>query len=271
MFKKLFLMLYLICLMLFVGCRNESDFVGNSYSTSVDSSVLSSENTVYINNSEQSAVENITGIAETATESHMESEEPFDSTVSEVSSETVAVNDTQSIVSTESKLEETESTVSETTQIQNATPTDAKEIATLVAQYINEQRNMSGVSGATVLSGLTEYAEYRSRQIVLNFAHDTNDERAAATALKYGKYIDPTIYGVEGEAFYSACASEAIVKTDYMSSKELVAKFIVRLVVNSQEHWSYVGNPENNYIAVGVTYENGFWFCDIAVSNINYG
>ena len=48
---------------------------------------------------------------------------------------------------------------------------DTKAVAKEVQKYVNEFRNSPAVS----LTGLTGYAEYRSRQIVSNFAHDTND------------------------------------------------------------------------------------------------
>lgn len=55
---------------------------------------------------------------------------------------------------------------------------DARAVADKVLEYINIFRTSSAVK----LPGLTSYAEYRSRQLIRNFAHDTNDERAAATA-----------------------------------------------------------------------------------------
>ena len=60
---------------------------------------------------------------------------------------------------------------------------DEKAVADKVLAYINQFRQEGGVPAATKLPGLTEYAEYRSRQLVTNFAHDTRAEREAATAL----------------------------------------------------------------------------------------
>lgn len=75
---------------------------------------------------------------------------------------------------------------------------DARAVADKVLEYINSFRT----SPAVKLPGLTSYAEYRSRQLIRNFAHDTNDERAAATALQYGEYVDPSVYGGNGEPYY---------------------------------------------------------------------
>ena len=74
---------------------------------------------------------------------------------------------------------------------------DARAVADKVLEYINSFRT----SPAVKLPGLTSYTEYRSRQLISNFAHDTNDERAAATALQYGEYVNPSVYGGSGEPY----------------------------------------------------------------------
>ena len=141
---------------------------------------------------------------------------------------------------------------------------DARAVADKVLEYINSFRT----SPAVKLPGLTSYAEYRSRQLIRNFAHDTNDERAAATALQYGEYVDPSVYG-SGEPYYRANASEAIAKAGYVGTVDEVAYKLAALVRNSAEHWCYIGSAEYGYIAVGVTYESGMWYCDIAVAAEN--
>ena len=142
---------------------------------------------------------------------------------------------------------------------------DSKEVADKVIEYINAYRN----APATKLTGLTAYAEYRSRQLIHNFAHDTADERAAATALQYGTYIDPTQYGISGEAYYTAGAREAIAKAGYTGTVDEVAEGLALLVRNSPGHWAYVGSNDYSYIAVGVAYESGMWYCDIAMTMEN--
>lgn len=146
-----------------------------------------------------------------------------------------------------------------------ATANDCKAVADKVLEYINSYRS----TPATKLPGLTEYAEYRSRQLISNFAHDTFDERAAATALQYGTYIEPTLYGIEGEPYYAAGAREAIAKAGYVGTVDYVAEQLASLVKNSSGHWAYVGSGEYPYIAVGVTYESGMWYCDIAMAREN--
>lgn len=142
---------------------------------------------------------------------------------------------------------------------------DARTVADKVLAYINSFRTSSAVK----LPGLTSYAEYRSRQLIRNFAHDTNDERAAATALQYGEYVDPSAYGGSGEPYYRANAGEAIAKAGYVGTVDEVAYRLATLVRNSAEHWCYIGSAEYGYIAVGVTYESGMWYCDIAVAAEN--
>lgn len=153
----------------------------------------------------------------------------------------------------------------------NATASDADEIAEAVVTYINAYRTEQGVSAATRLSGLTGYAKYRSRQIISDFSHNTLDERAAATALSYGMYVDPSLYGMDGEPYYTACAGEAIAKAGYVGTVDYVAKSLAALIRNSSDHWSYVGSGDYRYIGVGITYESGMWYCDVALTRENYG
>lgn len=152
---------------------------------------------------------------------------------------------------------------------QYATAQDADKIAEKVVEYINKYRNNEGVSKASVLPDLTKYAKYRSQQLIINFAHDTFDERAAATALKYGEYVDPVLYGMTGEPYYTANAREAIGKGSLFGTIEQTATRIADGFRNSKGHWSYVGSSEYKYIAVGITCKNGYWYCDIAVSTVN--
>ncbi len=151
----------------------------------------------------------------------------------------------------------------------NAGASDSQTVADAVLAYINRYRAEQGNSAAVKLPGLTGYAEYRSRQLISNFAHDMDDERAAATALKYGEYIDPALYGMTGEPYYTVNAREAIAKGGYSGTIDNVARSLSQLVKDSPNHWSYVGSAEYGYIGVGVTYRSGMWYCDIAVAREN--
>ena len=168
---------------------------------------------------------------------------------------------------TETKDTSVESTVPETSvpNVQYADKDDCTAVANAVAEYVNEYRS----SKATYLTGLAQYAKYRSQQIVSNFSHSTADQRAAATALEYGEYIDPSVYGGSGSPYYRANAREAIAKAGYVGTVDVVAQKLAQLARNSPEHWNYVGSSEYNYIAVGVTYESGMWYCAITVASQN--
>ena len=142
---------------------------------------------------------------------------------------------------------------------------DTAAVAQCVLEYINQYRS----SPATRLSGLTEYAQYRSRQLVSNFAHSTADQRAAATALQYGEYVDPSVFGGSGQPYYRANAREAIAKAGYVGTIDEVAMKLATLVKNSPNHWNYIGDSQYCYIAVGVTYESDMWYCAITVASEN--
>ena len=142
---------------------------------------------------------------------------------------------------------------------------DTAAVAQRVLEYINQYRS----SPATRLSGLTEYAQYRSRQLVSNFAHDTADQRAAATALQYGEYVDPSVFGGSGQPYYRANAREAIAKAGYVGTIDEVAMKLATLVKNSPNHWNYIGDSQYCYIAVGVTYESDMWYCALTVASEN--
>lgn len=152
-----------------------------------------------------------------------------------------------------------------TPQVVNASAEDSKEIAEKVLEYINSNRTVSAVS----LEGLTKYAEYRSRQLISRFAHNTEDERAAATALQYGEYVEPSLYGMDGEPYYTSCSREAIAKAGYTGTVDEIAQRFANLIKNSVKHWCYVGSDEYSYIGIGVTYESGMWYCDVALAKEN--
>ena len=151
---------------------------------------------------------------------------------------------------------------------QYATSKDEKIIANKVIEYINTYRSFPLIQ----LPGLTKYAEYRSKQLVTNYNHDTNDERTAATDLKYGQYINPKDWDPNSteKPFYQAGCAEAIGQTKIKGTIDEVAKALACGVRNSPAHWAYVGqDTAQQYIAVGIHYENKTWYCCIAVATNN--
>ena len=166
---------------------------------------------------------------------------------------------------TQKELESTEPPAETVPTAPRAGKNDTAAVAQRVLEYINQYRS----SPATRLSGLTEYAQYRSRQLVSNFAHSTADQRAAATALQYGEYVDPSVFGGSGQPYYRANAREAIAKAGYVGTIDEVAMKLATLVKNSPNHWNYIGDTQYCYIAVGVTYESDMWYCAITVASEN--
>ena len=282
--KKLICVLSIFFILLLSACSvqdNTNETISENENTITTSSYLTSSDTLQTNEgvtSETMVVSDVVSNTETEATDTVSSETSVTTT-----SENQPEENTEKAVEVHSAPAE-EETITSTVQTQNtetgsvateleteakATEKDTEIIAQKVVEYINVYRNNDGVQSANILSGLTKYAEYRSKQLVTNFAHDTFDERAAATALQYGEYIEPSLYGMTGEPYYTANAREAIVKTDYGGTVEQVAKYIAKLTYNSKSHWSYVGGEKYNYIAVGVTYNQGRWYCCIAMKREN--
>jgi uncharacterized protein YkwD len=159
--------------------------------------------------------------------------------------------------------------VSSRTFVYCADNDDAEAIAQMVIKYINEYRAEEGVSAAIVMDKCNVYAKLRSEQMAAKGVaeHNTDDERAAATQLKYGYYAVPAEYGLQGEPYYYVNGSEAVAK-DRGTTIESVAETLASGFRNSSAHWSYVG--ARPYIAVGVTMDSdGYWYCCIVMGRVN--
>ena len=143
-------------------------------------------------------------------------------------------------------------------------------VAQKVAEYINQFRTEQVDITATVIPGLTEYCKYRCTQLKTNFAHDTDDQRAAAEALQYGEYVDWLLYGIEGEEnYYTANVREAIGKGNWGGTADEIAYSIANGFRNSKGHWSYVGSSKYTYMAVGVMYDGYYWYVCVCMDSEN--
>lgn len=289
--RKISFVLLFITLMCISGCGSENPTPEDSHSVSGDMVSSEEKNDTEVifktESSEESTVQTETSEAEESVTCSPEKNETVssDQTAEESKNNQVkdSVSDTSGSNTTGTEAVETKPDESEQSEpdetnspeissaVPNAVSADAKEIATLVAVYINEYRNEQGIASATILPGLTKYAEYRSVQIISDFSHNTLDERSAATAMSYGKYIDPSLYGMSGDPYYTACAGEAIAKAGYIGSVEYVSKSLAKLIRNSPEHWCYIGAADYQFIGVGITYESGMWYCDVALTRENFG
>ena len=58
-----------------------------------------------------------------------------------------------------------------------------RQVASYAAQYINAYRG----SPCTVLSGMSQVAQYRASQLTWNYGHSTSDKRAALAYYEYGR------------------------------------------------------------------------------------
>lgn len=279
--KQLLTIILVVCLLLIIGCSSKSHINESTMSEITDYKESQQDTTVTSPKETPNADSNPTlpeGGDDITDKPKVSTENSINKTDSEVKGDnkepqqsfdgtTLKKDNSSATMATEKPKEEIKDNSSYSVpDIPNATAADVKAIAKKTVEYINIYRAEQGVPATTVLPGLTEYAEYRSRQLISNFAHDTLDERAAATALQYGEYIDPPLYGMTGEPYYTVNAREAILKVGYIGSIDSVAERIALLTRNSVSHWNYVGNEKYCYIAIGITYESGLWYCDIAVS-----
>ncbi len=148
------------------------------------------------------------------------------------------------------------------------TPT-ANEVARKTAEKINALRQAQGSPTATILPGLGKVATYRSEQLITNFSHESSPD--ACTVLKYGEYVDMSDCGMPETSYYRGYNAEAAAKGNWTGTADEIADKIANGFKNSAGHWRYVGSAEYTYMAVGITYKGGTWYCCVCVSSQNYG
>ena len=147
---------------------------------------------------------------------------------------------------------------------------DPVDIERLVIEKVNAYRTAQGDTAATTLPGLTEVARYRANELTTNFSHTS--PRDACSVLKYGEFVDMTLYGLTAEdSYYQGFNREAIGMGDWFGTAESMSDRIADGFHHSKGHWSYVGSSKYPYIAVGVTKANGKWYVCICMSEENYG
>ena len=146
---------------------------------------------------------------------------------------------------------------------------DSADIEKLVVEKINAYRIAQGDTAATMLPGLTEVARYRANKLTTNFSHTS--PRDACGVLKYGEFVDMTLYGLTAEdSYYQGFNREAIGMGDWFGTAESISDRIADGFHHSKGHWSYVGSSKYPYIAVGVTKANGKWYVCICMCEENY-
>ena len=146
-----------------------------------------------------------------------------------------------------------------------------RQVASYAVQYINAYRG----SPCTVLSGMSQVAQYRASQLTWNYGHSASDKRAALAYYEYGRYIDATEFGDDASnSYWEADSAEAICAGFYGTDPEAMGKRIADLIRNSSGHWSYNSSSEYSYIGVGVEYREGSeygWYACVMVGSVNYG
>ncbi len=147
---------------------------------------------------------------------------------------------------------------------------DPADIERLVIEKVNAYRIVQGDTAATMLPGLTEVARYRANELTTNFSHTS--PRDACGILKYGEFVDMTLYGLTAEdSYYQGYNREAIGMGDWFGTAESMSDRIADGFHHSKGHWSYVGSSEYPYMAVGVAKANGKWYVCVCMSEKNYG
>ena len=115
-------------------------------------------------------------------------------TVTTKPTETVATENTKPKEQTSQKAEEPQEEIYVGIQWPEVDPAD---IERLVIEKINVYRIAQGDTAATMLPGLTEVARYRANELTTNFSHTS--PRDACGVLKYGEFVDMTLYGLTAE------------------------------------------------------------------------
>ena len=147
---------------------------------------------------------------------------------------------------------------------------DPADIERLVIEKVNAYRIAQGDTAATMLPGLTDVARYRAKELTTNFSH--TDIRDVCKELKYGEFVDMTLYGMTAEdSYYQGYSREAIGMGEWFGTAESISDRIADGFHHSKGHWSYVGSSKYPYIAVGVTKANDKWYICICMSKENYG
>ena len=151
-----------------------------------------------------------------------------------------------------------------------ATNDDADEIAQLIVDHINDYRTEIGSCPMTMMDGCNAYAKLRSEQMAAKekVEHNEDDKRAAATQLKYGYYVDTEEYGLPDDPYYYVNGTEAVGRDTGLTVDD-VAQTLATGFRNSSAHWRYIGADENDFIGVGVTYNDGYWYCCIIAAQEN--
>lgn len=149
------------------------------------------------------------------------------------------------------------------------------EVAQAIFKYINQFRAEEGSTQLTWLPGMSKVAQYRSRQLVTNMAHDTDDIREALAFYQYGEYVDWAELGcpeLVDQNYYRASTQEAIgYAVNLKGTPDEIGYQLACAYRESEGHWRYLSSSDYSYCGIGVTYVDGLLYDCVMVGRINYG
>lgn len=273
--RKIFIILCCGILLLICGCDKKDEVTPIISQTTSTSEIKKSEKEKPPTDSQPTETSSAATITTTTEKEKTAESEPTSSAENKLitippKTETTVTEKSKPTQNTSSVVQSTETPTTE--EIYNTQPyVDTADIEKLVAKYINEHRVAQGDTVATSLTGLTEVARYRAKQLVTNFSHHSIPD--ACTELKYGEYIDLSMYEGcdESDNYYRGYNREAIGMGGWCGTADQMAHRIADGFYNSKNHWRYVGSSEYCYIAVGIVHENNYWYVCICMSHTNYG
>ena len=280
--KLLSLLLALTAVICIAGCSAPTEETPSAYTGVNESSAVSENETVSFSESKTETETDENSSVNTQSTTESEITKTTETSIAETTSKTVETQSTEQTTATvatdpptEEKAEVSKpaETTTQTEETAPVTPTrpDSTEVQEKVAEKINALRMAQGSPAATVLPGLTEVAVYRSEQLITDFSHDESVD--VCTLLQYGEFVDMAPYGYPESSYYVGFNREACAKGNWTGTADEIAEKIAAGFQKSSGHWSYVGDAQYIYMAVGVTYNpsNGYWYCCVCMSYKNYG
>jgi rubredoxin len=147
-------------------------------------------------------------------------------------------------------------------------------VAKAVLKYINQFRAEEGKTQLTYLPGMSQVAQYRSRQLVTNLAHDVDEMREACGYYEYGRYVNWADYGcpdLVDQNHWVCDSQEAIGGGIAYDDPDDAGYDIARRARESTSHWNYLSSNEYSFSGIGITFEGGSLYCCIMVGRTNYG
>ena len=125
-----------------------------------------------------------------------------------------------------------------------------------VLYWINYYRKEAGVPEVTISEVVNPYSQYRATQLVTNYAHDKDDQRAAADATHFGTHYEsakacpdtgwhPASHGEIISSGQAPRAKFSTTEDDIAETIDRYAKRIIDVFYNSPRHRFIMLNDDN--------------------------